>query len=107
MQVLGEFLNVSKNKLKIAPLDAIGQVQNYLEIFDCPKTTAVDVTEAAMLAGEMKLSYCDTLILTVSQRNGATIFLSEDMHDGREIDGLRVVNPFVAANEALIFSMLS
>lgn len=96
-----------QNQLKIAPLDAIGQVQNYLEIFDCLQTTAVDVTEAAMLAGEMKLSYCDTLILTVSQRNGATILLSEDMHDGREIGGMRAVNPFVAANEALIFGMLS
>ena len=102
VQVLVEFMNVCKRKLAIAPLDAVAQVQDYLDVFDCPQTTATDVTEAAMLAEQMKLSYFDALILTVAQRNGATIFLSEDMHDGLEIDGLRIVNPFVAANEALL-----
>ena len=102
VQVLGEFLNVCKRKLAIAPLDAVSQVQDYLDVFECPQTTATDVTEAAMLAEQMRLSYFDALILTVAHRNGATIFLSEDMHDGLEIDGLRIVNPFVAANEALL-----
>lgn len=102
IQVLSEFMNVCKRKLAIAPLDAVSQVQDYLDVFACPQTTASDVTEAAMLAEQMTLSYFDALILTVAQRNGATIFLSEDMHDGLEIDGLRIVNPFVAANEALL-----
>lgn len=107
VQVLGEFLNVCKLKLKIAPLDAVCQVQDYMEVFDCPQTAAEDVTEAAMLAEQMKLSYFDALILTVAQRNGATIFLSEDMHDGLEIDGLRIVNPFAVANEAAIAAVLN
>lgn len=102
VQVLGEFLNVCKRKLSIAPLDAVSQVQDYLDVFECPQTTATDVTEAAMLAEQMRLSYFDALILTVARSNGATIFLSEDMHDGLEIDGLRIVNPFVAANDALL-----
>ena len=33
---------------------------------------------------------------------GATILLSEDMHDGLEIEGLKIVNPFVIANEILL-----
>ncbi len=102
VQVLGEFLNVCKSKLKIAPLDAIGQVQDYLEVFECPQTTVSDVTDAAMLAEQMKLSYFDALILTVVRRSGASIFLSEDMHDGLEIDGLRIVNPFASGNGALL-----
>ena len=102
VQVLSEFMNVCKRKLAIAPLDTVSQVQDYLDVFDCPQTTATDVTEAAMLAELMKLSYFDALILTVAQRNGTTIFLSEDMHDGLEVDGLRIVNPFVAANDALL-----
>ena len=102
VQVLSEFMNVCKRKLAIAPLDAVSQVQDYLDVFECPQTTATDVTEAAMLAEQMTLSYFDALILTVALRNGATIFLSEDMHDGLEIDGLRIVNPFAAANDALL-----
>ncbi len=106
MQVLSEFLNVCKYKLKISPLDAVCQVQDYLEVFECPQTTAEDVTDAAMLAEQSKLSYFDALILTVAGRNGATVFLSEDMHDGLEIDGLRIVNPFVAGNDARIAEAL-
>ena len=102
LQVLSEFMNVCKRKLAIAPLDAIGQVQDYLEVFECPQTTAEDVTDAALLVEQSKLSYFDALILTVASRAGATILLSEDMHDGLEVDGLRMVNPFVAANDAVL-----
>lgn len=102
VQVLSEFMNVCKRKLAIAPLDAVAQIQDYLDVFDCPQTTATDVTESAILAEQMKLSYFDALILTVARRNGATIFLSEDMHDGLEIEGLRIVNPFADANYALL-----
>ena len=102
LQVLSEFMNVCKRKLAIAPLDAIGQVQDYLEVFECPQTTAEDVTDAALLVEQSKLSYFDALILTVASRAGATILLSEDMHDGLEVDGLRMVNPFAAANDAVL-----
>ena len=40
--------------------------------------------------------------LAAARRAGATILLSEDMQDGLEVDGLRVVNPFVAGNDAFI-----
>ncbi len=102
LQVLSEFMNVCKRKLAIAPLDAIGQVQDYLEVFECPQTTAEDVTDAALLAEQCKLSYFDALIVMVARRNGAYIFLTEDMHDGLEVDGLRVINPFSAENEILL-----
>ncbi len=106
LQVLSEFMNVCKRKLAIAPLDAIGQVQDYLEVFECPQTTAKDVTDAALLVEQGKLSYFDALILTVASRAGATILLSENMHDGLEVDGLRMVNPFVAANDAVLADYL-
>jgi predicted nucleic acid-binding protein len=102
VQVLSEFLNVCKNKLKIAPLDAIGQVQDYQEIFDCPLSLVDDLTGAAILAEQHKLSYFDALIVTIACRAGATVLLSEDMHDGLEVEGLRIINPFATANEALL-----
>jgi predicted nucleic acid-binding protein len=102
VQVLSEFMNVCKRKLAIAPLDAISQVQDYLEVFECPQTSAEDVTDAALLAEQCKLSYFDALIVTIARRNGASMFLTEDMHDGLEVDGLRVVNPFAAANNGVL-----
>jgi predicted nucleic acid-binding protein len=54
------------------------------------------------LLTRFKLQYFDALIIAVASRAGARILLSEDMHDGLVVDGLRVVNPFVAGNETLL-----
>ncbi len=102
VQVLGEFLNVCVRKLKITPNDAIDQVDEYIDVFENPQTTGDDLINAARLAGSHGLQFFDALIATVSARAGATILLSEDMHDGLEVSGLRIVNPFVAGNNALL-----
>ncbi len=102
VQVLGEFLNVCVRKLRIAPDDVIDQIDEYADFFDCPQTGRDDLARAAHLADLHNLQFFDALIVTVSSRAGATILLSEDMHDGLEVDGLRIVNPFVAANDALL-----
>jgi predicted nucleic acid-binding protein len=70
--------------------------------FDCPETGSADLLEAFDLAERKMLQYFDALIVAVTKRAGATILLSEDMHDGLEIGGLKIVNPFVAANETLL-----
>lgn len=102
VQVLGEFLNVCVRKLKITPDDVIDQIEEYADVFDCPQTGHDDLTRAAHLADLHDLQFFDALIVTVSAKAGATILLSEDMQDGLEIEGLRIVNPFAAANEALL-----
>jgi predicted nucleic acid-binding protein len=35
------------------------------------------------------------------------VLLSEDMQDGRTLDGLRVINPFAAANTDAIEALLA
>ena len=102
VQVLGEFLNVCVRKLKIAPDDVVDQIDEYADVFDCPQTGRDDLAGAAHLADLHNLQFFDALIVTGSIKAGATILLSEDMHDGMEIDGLRIVNPFSAANDALL-----
>jgi predicted nucleic acid-binding protein len=102
VQVLGEFLNVCMRKFKLAPIDAIGQVEDYIGVFSCPQTTADDLIQATQLSSQHQLQYFDALIIAVSASAGATILLSEDMQDGLEIDGLRVINPFLAANDGVL-----
>jgi predicted nucleic acid-binding protein len=101
-QVLGEFLNVCVRKLKLPPVEAIEQVEEYLRLFTCPDTRPIDLTDAAHLSAAYDLQYFDALIITVARRNGATVMLSEDLHDGLVIGGIKIVNPFAAANEALL-----
>jgi predicted nucleic acid-binding protein len=40
-------------------------------------------------------SYWDALVLRMAKQTGCRILLTEDMQHGREIDGVRIVNPFV------------
>ena len=86
---------------------AIKRARSYVDIFETNNTTFADLDRAVELLQPYNLQFFDALIITVSSRAGATILLSEDMHDGLEIDGLRIVNPFVAANDALLASLLT
>jgi predicted nucleic acid-binding protein len=102
LQVIGEFLNVCRQKKMVEPRRAAKRASEFMEGFDCPQTTPEDLIKAFNLADRKMLQYFDSLIITVARRAGATILLSEDMQDGLDVDGLRVVNPFLAGNEALL-----
>ncbi len=102
MQVLGEFVSVCIRKLKNAPEDVIDQVKDYAAIFLCPPTTLADLADAVSVSERFNIQFFDALILTVARRAGATMLLTEDMHDGLEVGGIKVVNPFAAANETFL-----
>ena len=42
------------------------------------------------------VSYWDGAILAAAQHSGCTSLLTEDLSDGQDYDGIRVVNPFAA-----------
>jgi predicted nucleic acid-binding protein len=106
LQVLGEFLNVCRVKLKLAPPEAVQQVSDYLALYFCPPTASGDLIVAADLTHRFSLQFFDALIIAVAIRHGAKLLLSEDMQDGLVIDGLTIVNPFVAANEGVLADWL-
>ena len=81
---------------------AIKRTRNYADIFETNYTTFADLDRAVELSQSYNLQFFDALIVAVAQRARAILLLSEDMHDGLEIDGLRILNPFAAANEALL-----
>jgi predicted nucleic acid-binding protein len=102
LPVVGKFLNACRRK-KLLPADeAVDACRLWAEVYDCPHATQPDYLSAVVTADRFGLQYFDALIIAVASRAGATILLTEDMHDGLEVDGLRVVNPFVAANDAVL-----
>lgn len=106
LPVFGEFLNACR-KRKLMPSD---EAQNccrlWTDVYDCPSAIFPDYVGAARASARYNFQYFDALILVISRRAGATILLSEDMHDGLVIDGLTIVNPFVAGNDAQIAAAL-
>ena len=57
--------------------------------------TVTDVLAAIDLHRLHRISYWDSLILRCAIQSGCRVLLSEDMQHGQEIDGVRVVNPFL------------
>jgi len=57
------------------------------------------VLDALALRHRYYLTHWDAAILCAAQRLGAGTVVSEDMEDGRDYGGVRVMNPFVAPLE--------
>lgn len=107
LQVIGEFLNACRKK-QILPLAAASRRAEYwMDVYDLPTSHPQDYLVAAATSEKFTLQYFDALILTVAARAGAILLLSEDMHDGLVVDGVRIVNPFNPANDGVIADFIS
>lgn len=57
--------------------------------------------EAWALQDRHRFSFWDGLLIAAALASGCTIFLSEDMHGGQQVDTLTIVNPFLTAPVAV------
>lgn len=102
LPVLGELFNARRKKNFVNTLVLIGRVEIWKEAFDCVAGQVEDYLHAAEVSDRYNVQYFDALIIAIAARAGAALLLSEDMQDGLVIDGLTIVNPFVAANESVL-----
>jgi predicted nucleic acid-binding protein len=102
LQVVGEYLNVARRRHDIDLAQAVERIEAIMTAHRCEPSLAEDFLQAVSISATYDLQYFDALIIAVSSRSGASMLLSEDMQDGLEVAGLRVVNPFAAANDALL-----
>ncbi len=54
------------------------------------------VRVAIGVSAEAQISFWDALAIVAAARAGATVLYTEDLHEGREILGVRIDNPFTA-----------
>ena len=98
-QVLGEFyVNVARKLEQPLPQDAAARAVVDFSRFDVQSVTAELVLAAVRRSRSSLLSYWDSLIVETARNAGAEILFTEDLQHGQEIDGLRIVNPFVNAD---------
>jgi predicted nucleic acid-binding protein len=61
-----------------------------------PESTDAPLLEAAWdLTDRYEFSWWDAQIVAAAKRGGCGILLSEDLQDGLDVGGLRIVNPFM------------
>ena len=93
LQVLQEYFVTVTRKLNV-DLPLARRKVEILSEFDVVAPEVGDILAAIDLHRLHGFSFWDALIVRSAQQAGCSVLLSEDFHDGREIDGIQVVNPF-------------
>lgn len=95
VQVLQEFYVTVTRKLE-SPLPAaiaLAAVSD-LTVFPVVPTDVPLVRAAIRTHQDASISFWDALIVEAARNGGAALLYSEDLQDGRDFGGLRIVNPF-------------
>jgi predicted nucleic acid-binding protein len=95
--VLQEFYVAATRKLAV-PLpmaDAEEAVRALADLSIVPVDSSL-ILSAIDRSRSMQVSFWDALIIEAALSVGATCLLTEDLQHGRQIDGLRITNPFLS-----------
>jgi predicted nucleic acid-binding protein len=93
LQVLQEYFVTVTRKLHVEAQVARRKVELLAE-FDVAKLEVADILSAIDLRRLHNFSLWDALILRAAMLTGCAVLFSEDMQQAREVDGVRIVNPF-------------
>jgi predicted nucleic acid-binding protein len=94
LQVLQEYFVTVTRKLKLDITVARNKVEIYAR-FQVAEPTVNDILAAIDMHSLYGFSYWDALVLRMAKQAGCRVLLSEDLQHGQEIDGVRIVNPFL------------
>jgi len=93
LQVLQEYFVTVTRKLHVDPRIARRKVELLAE-FDVASPEVADILAAIDLHRLHGFSFWDALVLRAAKQSGCTVLFSEDLQEGRQIDGIQLVNPF-------------
>ena len=94
VQVLNEVASVCLRKLKMPWPEINALLQAVKASCDVVPLTLASHEKAIEIAQRFQLSLYDANIVACAVMSGADVLLSEDMHSGLLIDGLKIQNPF-------------
>ena len=67
-----------------------------------PWSPRTDLEVAVGAVARHGLSFWDAMLWATANRAGCRMLFSEDLQEGRRLDGVLFVNPFVPANQKLV-----
>ena len=102
VQVLNEFYSNATRKLQppMAAGDARAEVRRYQRWQPWLNDHAT-VEAAWAIESRFRFSYWDALVIAAALQQGCSWLLTEDLQHDQQIDGLRVINPFVVGPDIL------
>lgn len=101
-QVLQEYYWIATRRIRapLSPEMAQADIRDLL----LWRPVAIDagvLERAWQIEGRFGLGLWDALVLAAAQTSGCGYLLSEDMQHGQDLEGLRIVNPFLVDPEAM------
>jgi predicted nucleic acid-binding protein len=97
VQVLNEFANAARRKLKMSPEKLAEFLDAFQNMFEVVPVT-VDVHRRAMeFAFSTNFSIFDSNIIAAAELAGCDVLYTEDMNHGQRVGRVMIHNPFVAA----------
>jgi predicted nucleic acid-binding protein len=93
--VLQEFFvaAVHPKKLNLSDEDAIALLDALLD-FPLHVVDRMTITHAFAIKKRYGVSYWDSAVIASAKALGCLIIYTEDLNDGQEYEGVRIVNPF-------------
>ena len=94
-QVLQEFTVAVTSKIA-RPIDfeTVKIIINDFLLWDVVVNNGHSILEAVDIQSKNRLSFWDALVVQAAIKGGTGILLTEDLSDGRVIEGVRIKNPF-------------
>lgn len=92
-QVLQEFAAAGLRKLGL-PLELVRARLEFFAGFEVVSVSPQAILQTLDVRQRWNLSFYDALIVQAAQASGCTELLTEDLHAGAIIAGVRVINPF-------------
>ncbi|CAO3416945.1 PIN domain-containing protein [Azospirillum endophyticum] len=106
LQALTEFYSVAVRKYRAPPEQASRYIDAWSGAFPVREAAFADVTDAIRVHRDHGIQFWDGMIWSVVKRAGGRILFSEDLQDGRELEGVRFMNPLAPANASALDEFL-
>jgi predicted nucleic acid-binding protein len=106
LQSLCEFFSVATRKTGLDAAAAAEVVARWQAAVPVEPASYDDLRNAMRAVREHGLAFWDALLWATVRRLGVDLLISEDFQDRRVIEGVRILNPFVARNASLIEAAL-
>jgi len=106
LQSLAEFFHAVTRKGVMSVSESQRLIDEWRTFFPIIWANEECLVEAIEVHRRHRLSFWDAMLWSTARQAGCRILLSEDFQDGLVIGRMRCINPFEAANQALLDAAL-
>ncbi|MGD9510520.1 MAG: PIN domain-containing protein [Geminicoccaceae bacterium] len=99
LQSYGECFRVLVHKHGLEARDAAAKVSQVRSLFQVTAATPDRLDVAMEAVARHRLSFWDAMLWATAKAAGCRLILSEDGADGRDLDGVVLLNPFDPGND--------